>query len=428
MGLLCLDKTMWMHVRGFMPCSKLEKCPNNPGGGVFVFLFLKKSIHGCFRAFFLFVHREIFKPSHLWFLEFPKSEITKCWCEHLHGFLLGPNTRRSGPRPRVVYKPPEMTHAVESACEVFFRGRFWMLSDFPRSSLSTKGSSLSMLWAGCAQGLAKGTHCFLSLSAKLKYIIPILTTGQSRYHHSHFPDEETEVWGAQFDSQTLDLATCLFHGWLALAWDISSGYCDSKACPVLGTVVPCRNPTRYPARKCPWSEPPLKLDPTDLTRHGGTRAHRTMTLRSTETPCSSPSAPLVPGSPEHGRRSLMLCSGLQPPARQLLKAWVLAVVQPLSHVGLFATPRTASLQASLAFAKSQSCSNSCPLSQWCHTTISSFVIPFSSCPQSFPASESFPISRPLEAGRMLILPLISSVIEWLTSSLWASLLTFIQWS
>ena len=74
------------------------------------------------------------------------------------------------------------------------------------------------------------------------------------------------------------------------------------------------------------------------------------------------------------------------------------------------------------------CSNSCPLSRWCHPTISSSVIPFSSCPHSFPASESFPISRRLEAGRMLILPLISSVIEWLTSSLWASLSMFIQWS
>ena len=37
--------------------------------------------------------------------------------------------------------------------------------------------------------------------------------------------------------------------------------------------------------------------------------------------------------------------------------------------------------------------NSCPLSQWCHPTISSSVIPFSSCPQSFPASGSFPLSQ-----------------------------------
>ena len=38
------------------------------------------------------------------------------------------------------------------------------------------------------------------------------------------------------------------------------------------------------------------------------------------------------------------------------------------------------------------CSNSCALSQWCHPIISSSVIPFSSCLQSFPASGFFPIS------------------------------------
>ena len=37
--------------------------------------------------------------------------------------------------------------------------------------------------------------------------------------------------------------------------------------------------------------------------------------------------------------------------------------------------------------------NSCPLSQWCYPTISSSVIPFSSCPQSFPASGSFLMSQ-----------------------------------
>ena len=39
------------------------------------------------------------------------------------------------------------------------------------------------------------------------------------------------------------------------------------------------------------------------------------------------------------------------------------------------------------------CSNSCPLSWWCHPTMSSSVIPFFSCPQSFPASGSFPKSQ-----------------------------------
>ena len=38
-------------------------------------------------------------------------------------------------------------------------------------------------------------------------------------------------------------------------------------------------------------------------------------------------------------------------------------------------------------------SNSCPLSWWCHPAISSSVIPFSSCPQSLPASGSFPMSQ-----------------------------------
>ena len=38
-------------------------------------------------------------------------------------------------------------------------------------------------------------------------------------------------------------------------------------------------------------------------------------------------------------------------------------------------------------------SDSCPLSQWCHPAISSSVIPFSSCPQSFPALGSFQMSR-----------------------------------
>ena len=37
--------------------------------------------------------------------------------------------------------------------------------------------------------------------------------------------------------------------------------------------------------------------------------------------------------------------------------------------------------------------NSCPSSQWCHPAISSSLIPFSSCPQSLPASESFPMSQ-----------------------------------
>ena len=44
------------------------------------------------------------------------------------------------------------------------------------------------------------------------------------------------------------------------------------------------------------------------------------------------------------------------------------------------------------------CSNSCPSSRWCHPTISSSVIPFSSCLQSFPASGSFQMSQFFPSG------------------------------
>ena len=42
--------------------------------------------------------------------------------------------------------------------------------------------------------------------------------------------------------------------------------------------------------------------------------------------------------------------------------------------------------------------NSCPLSQWCHLTISSSVVPFSSCLQSFPTSGSFQMSQLFASG------------------------------
>ena len=70
-----------------------------------------------------------------------------------------------------------------------------------------------------------------------------------------------------------------------------------------------------------------------------------------------------------------------------------SLVQSLSHVQLFATPWTVAHQASLSITSTGACSNSCPSCQWCHPNISSSVIPFSSCLQSFPASGSFPRSQ-----------------------------------
>ena len=50
----------------------------------------------------------------------------------------------------------------------------------------------------------------------------------------------------------------------------------------------------------------------------------------------------------------------------------------------------------------RACSNSCPLSWWCHPTISSFVVPFSSCLQSFSASQSFPMNQLFPSGSQSI--------------------------
>ena len=70
-------------------------------------------------------------------------------------------------------------------------------------------------------------------------------------------------------------------------------------------------------------------------------------------------------------------------------------VQSLSCVRLFATPWTAACQASPSL---RACSNSYPSSQWCDPTISSSVVPFSSCLQSFRALGSFQMSQLFTSG------------------------------
>ena len=110
---------------------------------------------------------------------------------------------------------------------------------------------------------------------------------------------------------------------------------------------------------------------------------------------------------------------------------VVVVVQSLRRVRLIAIPWSAACQAILSFAISQfssvqfSCSvmsdslwlhepqharppcplptprvhtNPCPLSWWCHPTILSSVVPFSSCPQSFPTSGYFPMNQLFASG------------------------------
>ena len=73
-----------------------------------------------------------------------------------------------------------------------------------------------------------------------------------------------------------------------------------------------------------------------------------------------------------------------------------------SRVQRFATPWTAACQASLSSPTPGACSNSCPLSWWCHLTIVSSVIPFSFCLQFLPVSGSFPKSQFFMSGGLNI--------------------------
>ena len=67
------------------------------------------------------------------------------------------------------------------------------------------------------------------------------------------------------------------------------------------------------------------------------------------------------------------------------------------------------------------CSNSGPPSQWCHPTISSSVIPFSSCPQSFPASGSFQTSQLFAWGGQSIRVSASTSVLPMNTQDWYSL-------
>ena len=74
------------------------------------------------------------------------------------------------------------------------------------------------------------------------------------------------------------------------------------------------------------------------------------------------------------------------------------VVQSLSCVRFRVTSWTAAHQAPLSFTISRVCSDLCLLSWWCYPVISSSVVPFSSCLQSFPASGSFLMSPLFTSG------------------------------
>ena len=73
-------------------------------------------------------------------------------------------------------------------------------------------------------------------------------------------------------------------------------------------------------------------------------------------------------------------------------------VQSLSRVWLFSTQWITARQASLSITNSWSSFKLMSIESWCHPAIPSSVVPFSSCPQSRPASGSFPMSQLFTRG------------------------------
>ena len=65
--------------------------------------------------------------------------------------------------------------------------------------------------------------------------------------------------------------------------------------------------------------------------------------------------------------------------------------------------------------------NPCPLSQWCHPTISSSIVPFSSCPQSFPVSGFFPMSQLFTWGGQSIRVSVSTSVLLMNTQDWSPL-------
>ena len=105
-----------------------------------------------------------------------------------------------------------------------------------------------------------------------------------------------------------------------------------------------------------------------------------------------------------GQGSLVRCSPWahkeSDTTEQLTTASTMCIssVQLLSRVQLFATPWTTGRRTSLSINNSGVHPNSCPLSRWCHPTISFSVVPFSCCLQSFPTSGSFQMSQLFTLG------------------------------
>ena len=93
--------------------------------------------------------------------------------------------------------------------------------------------------------------------------------------------------------------------------------------------------------------------------------------------------------------------------------WNVSSVQLLNHVQLFATTWTAACQPPCPSPTPRVYANSSPMSRWCYPTISSSVVPFSSCLQSYPASGSFQwVSSSNQVAKVLEFQLQHQSFQW----------------
>ena len=144
------------------------------------------------------------------------------------------------------------------------------------------------------------------------------------------------------------------------------------------------------------------------------------TVREPETAHAHPRTGRLVGFPYSGTRAHLTLSctkvtfGAHWTHSPLINIPGIVVVQSLSHVPLFVTLWPVAHQAPLASTISPVCSNSCPLSRWCHPTISSSVIPFSSCPSNFPSIRVFPrVSSLHQVAKVLELQLQHQSFQWI---------------
>ena len=96
-------------------------------------------------------------------------------------------------------------------------------------------------------------------------------------------------------------------------------------------------------------------------------------------------------------------------------------IQLPSHIWLISTHRLQHVRLPCPSLSPRVCSNSCPLSQWCHPAISSCVVPFSSCLQFSPASGSFPMSQLFASGGQSIGASASALVLPMNIQGWSSL-------